>query len=209
MRCRRAVAFERRQMSRRPKCCMAASAEGIACSPDSTAAHTITKKAGYSCTAFTACTTYEAFAASTTCIAFSAFTACGGAGPAALVSRQSVEQPFARPRAAPAGAAATAVYGNHDMFFKVLSLLTFFAPAKKVSRPRGRNPRLRCTRTRNACPTRIWPRKQSGKRQHQPPPRGRKARLVNHVNSTTTMNSSHDIALAAPKSLKSKAMRYR
>ncbi len=38
--------------------------------------------------------------------------------------------------------AATGVYGNHRMFFQVLSLLTFFAPTKKVSRPRGRNPRL-------------------------------------------------------------------
>ena len=30
---------------------------------------------------------------------------------------------------------------------QVLSWLTFFAPAKKVSRPRGRNPRLHCTPT--------------------------------------------------------------
>ena len=33
------------------------------------------------------------------------------------------------------------------LVLKVLSWLTFFAPAKKVSRPRGRNPRLQCQST--------------------------------------------------------------
>jgi len=33
------------------------------------------------------------------------------------------------------------------LVLKVLSWLTFFAPAKKVSRPRGRNPRLQCQPT--------------------------------------------------------------
>ena len=39
--------------------------------------------------------------------------------------------------------------------------------------------------------------------------RGRNARLVSQVSTATTRNSSQDIALAAPKSLKSKAIRYR
>jgi hypothetical protein len=36
--------------------------------------------------------------------------------------------------------------------FQVLSWLTFFAPAKKVSRPRGRNPRLQCKPTQGRRP---------------------------------------------------------
>ena len=41
--------------------------------------------------------------------------------------------------------AASVVYGNHrtPRCIPGVSWLTFFAPAKKVSRPRGRNPRLR------------------------------------------------------------------
>ena len=52
------------------------------------------------------------------------------------------------------------------LVLKVLSWLTFFAPAKKVSRPRGRNPRLQCKPTdgrrtahrkpRQACSMQAW-----------------------------------------------------
>ncbi len=55
----------------------------------------------------------------------------------------------ARPNPPPARAQRSVATPTNArrVVFKVLSWLTFFAPAKKVSRPRGRNPRLHCQPT--------------------------------------------------------------
>ena len=56
-------------------------------------------------------------------------------------SKWPCRAPAAREGAHHRPSAASDDNGNHCKALKVLSLLTCFAPAKKVSRPRGRNPR--------------------------------------------------------------------